>query len=81
MRFDGGYVTAWNDARYFQPKDTHDVLVHLKGDARLEWRFGCYMDNGEYQQIYFDEHYSLPYSDVDYWMDIPPIPETAGSDE
>ena len=81
MKLVGGYITSWKHAMYFRPKDLEDVLVHLKGNASCEWRFGCYMDNGEYQQIYFDEHYSVPYSDVDYWMDIPPIPETEGSDE
>lgn len=75
MSYNGGYLTAWSDARYFHPKDLEDVLVHLKTNGRYDWQNGRYMDNGEYQQIYFDEHYSVPFADVDFWMRIPPIPE------
>lgn len=64
----GGYMTSWNDARYFKPHDDEKVIIHWDG----------FIDVARYRKS--EDAYELCEDlfvapKVDYWMRIPPVPE------
>jgi len=67
----GGYMTAWSEAEHFKPKLGEAVLVHLKAWEPDEWGAGFLGEN----DIFYLYSEPVEYSEIDYWMQIPPIPE------
>ena len=67
----GGYMTAWSEAEHFKPNDGETVLFHLKTWEPDEYSIGSYLPA---DGIVLLGGEPVPYSAVDYWMRIPPIP-------
>lgn len=67
----GGYMTAWSEAEQFKPKDGETVLFHMKSWKPDEYSIGSYLPE---DGIVLLGEEPVPYSIVDYWMRIPPIP-------
>ena len=72
---EGGYLTCWNDAEHFEPKDMAEVIAHFR-DARYcdlshDYCIGYYHENGNYIS---DGMSHIGFEKFDYYMYIPPLP-------
>jgi len=70
----GGCITGWNEADHFTPKAYEPILIHMKAWKPNEWGIGSYLE--EENAILLLGGEPIEYSEIDFWMHVPRIPDT-----